>query len=156
MIKISNLFNLVLFTIIATFILNTTSCKKDEAPIVEKVEDSAKVKVIKNLVGSWDVKSFTDDGVESISTEYIIDFTMNFEAYNNNKGDFKWTVIYSDGLGGSDTDIIKGEYRVNEKGDEITIMTDTSEDRLNMTIDEGDFTFEGNMDGSYIIIRAKK
>ena len=138
--NLSKVFNLFLFVILSTTLLTVTSCKKDDLE-----------KAIDNIEGKWNVKSFTIDGAETIGNA-VIDFEMDYDKYENNKGDFKWALIYFDNT----TDALAGEYTINEEGNEIDITIDGETSNLDMTLDKDDLTLQGNIDGSYVIIRAEK
>ena len=49
-----------------------------------------------DIVGEWDITSFTIDGVEAKGS-VIKNSKMEFEKYSGNSGDFEWTITYADG-----------------------------------------------------------
>jgi len=125
------------------FLVN--SCEKDDP----------KDNILNQLEGEWDVKSFTEDGVETVGFLFNI-FEMEYEEYESNEGDFRWTLIDVNGQ----TTIISGEYECNTAGDEVelsfrnnSLFEGTYE--FDMTIDDDDLSLEGNIDGLKYVIDAE-
>jgi hypothetical protein len=128
-------FILLLFSIVIS------SCSKEETRLIAD-----------DLVGVWDLYSYTEDGVETIGSDFRsmqLDFKIHsngtgkfisrFTDMNNNSGDWKGTyIVYQD----------KKEVELIPDG-EFPLVFDISY--------AGDkFTLEGSIDGDRIIMKGKK
>ncbi len=125
-------------SLLLLFVFSFTACKKD--------------KLEKELVGDWEVKSFTIDGVEAKGVA-IRASQMEFEKTQDDKGDFEWNINYTDGS----SDVENGEYEINTDKKEI-VLEDSDGDRIKFDFDLEDDELEmsGNIDGQRIVIKAEK
>ena len=128
--------NLILCLFAGTLLLG--ACKEDLDPR-EEVHDQ--------LVGEWEVESFTVDGVESIGT-FIQSFEMEYTKQDAFTGETEWTVI--DGVG--TTTRQESDYTIEAEGREI----DIDGDDLDITIVGDDLTLSGNVDGDRWVIEAER
>lgn len=106
----------------------------------------------KNLEGTWDITSFTIDGVELIGAG-LNSGEFEFEEYDGSEGDFELTFINSAGQTIKST----GEYELNSDGDEIDLNYDTGErEEYDIDLEDDEVTLEANFAGELYIIRADK
>lgn len=80
---------LFLSLILAGFLVTFSSCKKEEDRLKEEI------------VGTWNVTSYMDDGVELMGDEYTI-FRLTFEAYEGNIGGGEWKIVSETEFGSID------------------------------------------------------
>lgn len=133
----SRLFALLMLSIA---IVGMTSCKKDKKPTFKE-----------EVVGDWEVKSFTEDGVELMST-IVTSFTMEYEAYSGNNGDFEWVINYADGS----SERITGDYEVDVEDKEIKLIKNDGTTTLDIDVDNDDIEIEGIIDGFRYVIKADR
>ena len=74
--------NLPAFLLLLILLPAFTSCEKDKKPSLRG-----------DIVGEWELKSFTVDGVE-LKGSIVLASEMEFEAYSGSNGDFKWSINY--------------------------------------------------------------
>ncbi len=121
-----------------------TSCDKN------KDKDQPTVK--EQLVGEWEIKSFTIDGVD-VKGAIITASNMEFEAFTGSKGDFEWTINYSDGT--SDTQ--SGDYKVDEAEKEIDLENKEGEHLVfDFDLDGDDLELTGILDGERVVLKAER
>lgn len=133
----SRLFALLMLSIA---VVGMTSCKKDKKPTFKE-----------EVVGDWEVKSFTEDGVELMST-IVTSFTMEYEAYSGTNGDFEWVINYADGS----SERITGDYEVDVEDKEIKLIKDDGTQTLDIDVDSDDLEIEGIIDGFRYVIKADR
>lgn len=133
----SRLFALLMLSIA---VVGMTSCKKDKKPTFKE-----------EVVGDWEVKSFTEDGVELMST-IVTSFTMEYEAYSGNNGDFEWVINYADGS----SERITGDYEVDVEDKEIKLIKNDGTTTLDIDVDNDDIEIEGIIDGFRYVIKADR
>lgn len=134
--------NLLALGLLLITLPSLVSCKKD------KHEPTLR----ENLVGDWEIKSFTVDGVEAKG--FIITTSkMEFEAYTGTNGDFEWFIAYVDGS--SETQV--GDYEVDEDDKEIE-LENAEGDRLKFDVDLDDDELElsGIIDGERYVLKAER
>ncbi|WP_116127713.1 hypothetical protein [Lewinella sp. IMCC34183] len=120
-----------------------TSCNKDE----DDVTVDPNIEVTTQLEGTWDVESFTEDGVEYIGAD-ITSFEMKFEKEGPSEGEVEMTIIYSEG----DVERETSDFKIKNNGKEIRL----DESDLEIEIDGDDLTLEGNLDGWRVEIEAER
>lgn len=131
-------FNLPIFATLLFALLSFTACKKD--------------KLRKDLVGDWEVKSFTIDGVEAKGS-VITSSKMEFEAYSGDNGDFEWSISYTDGSSETQT----GDYTVDQEDEEITFEDNDGERiKLDFDLSNDDLELSGILDGQRVVIKAER
>jgi len=104
------------------------------------------------LVGEWQIESFTIDGVEAKGS-VITSSKLEFEAYSSSNGDFEWFIHYFDGS----SELQVGDYEVDETDQEIT-LEDNEGDRIKFDFDlEGiDLELSGILDGERYLLKAER
>ncbi len=128
---------LVAFTLAFTF----SNCKKDKKPTLRE-----------SLVGEWEIKSFTIDGVETKGS-VVRSSKMEFEKYTGTNGDFEWSISYMDGS----TDIESGDYQVDEEDGEIEFKSaDGNTLQLEFDLDGEELELEGIIDAERVVIKAER
>ena len=106
----------------------------------------------RSLEGDWDVTSYTVDGQELMGAD-ISRFTMEFEEYDGDEGDFDIDINFADGR----SSIFSGDYELNSDGDEIDFDYDAGgEETYDLTIDDNDLELNGNIDGFRVVIVAER
>lgn len=134
----SRLFALLMLTIA---VAGLSSCKKDKAPTLKE-----------EIVGDWEVKSFTEDGVELMGS-VVTSFTMEYEAYSGVNGDFDWVINYSDGS----SERINGDYEVDVEDKEVKLIKNDGTTTMDMDVDGGgELEIEGIIDGFRYVVKAKR
>ena len=127
-----NLLFILLLVATACFV----GCKKDKSCAME---------------GNWDAKSITVDGVETVGAG-INSATIEFEASENNVGDFNIDFLYIDGT----SEKLTGEYEVKE-GDELRLTyNDGSFEDWDFVVKNNDLTLTGNINGTSMIMKFEK
>lgn len=118
-----------------------TSCKKDKKPTLRG-----------DIVGEWEMKSFTVDGVE-LKGVVVLASEMEFEAYTGSNGDFKWSINYIDGS----SEIASGDYSIDEEDAEIE-LEDADGDRLKFDVDLNgdDLELSGTLDGERYELKLER
>ncbi len=133
----SRLFTLLLLSIA---IAGLSSCKKDKEPTLKD-----------EVTGDWEVKSFTEDGVELM--EVIVDnFTMEYEEYSGSNGDFDWQINYIDGT----SERVTGDYEVDVEDKEIKLIKNDGTTTMELDVDGNEMVIEGIIDGARYVIKAKR
>lgn len=128
---------LVAFSLAFTF----SNCKKDKKPTLRE-----------SLVGEWEIKSFTIDGVETKGS-VVRSSKMEFEKYTGTNGDFEWSISYMDGS----TDIESGDYQVDEEDGEIEFKSaDGNTLQLEFDLDGEELELEGIIDAERVVIKAER
>jgi hypothetical protein len=126
---------------LALSFLTLSSCKKDKDPTLTE-----------RLVGTWDVTSFTADGVELVGF-LMQTFTMRFNEVQGGEGAFRWTIIYFDGS----TEVTNGFYSVNEENESIRLEANGEVIRLDIDLrNNNSVVFSGNVDGESVVLRATR
>lgn len=138
----SNLVKFAFLPLVAfTLIFTLSNCKKDKKPTLRET-----------LVGEWEIKSFTIDGVETKGS-VVKASKMEFEKYTGNNGDFEWTISYMDGS----TDIEAGDYEVDEEDGEIEFQSaDGNTIKLEFDINGDELELEGIIDAERVVIKADR
>lgn len=133
----SRLFTLLLLSLA---LAGMTSCKKDKNPTIQE-----------EIAGDWEVKSFTEDGVELLGS-IVTSFTMEYDEYSGSKGDFTWQIYYADGT----TERITGDYKVNQEDKELEMIKDGETITMDIDVDGNNVTMEGTIDGFRYVVKAKR
>lgn len=121
-----------------------TSCKKDD----DKNNPSLK----EQIVGEWEVKSFSLDGIEAMSI-VILSSKMEFEAYTGNNGDFEWYIGYADGTSENQS----GDYELDEADSELELENADGERlKLEVDLDGDELEISGISDGQRVVIKAER
>ena len=116
-------------------------CKDDEQPSVRE-----------QLVGEWEIKSFTIDGVEVKGT-IVTTSKMEFEAYTGNNGDFEWSIQFADGSNETQT----GDYEVDEADKEIEFENEAGErQKFDYDLDGDELELSGISDGERVVLKAER
>ena len=128
---------------LATFGLS--SCKKDK--------DNDPPTPTQAIVGDWEIKSFTIDGVE-IKGTLVMSSKIELEAYTGANGDFEWTIVYTDGT----SDVVTGDYTVDEADREVKFENDENGETLKFDydIDGNDLELSGIIDGERYVLQAER
>ena len=116
---------------------------------------SKEARIGKKLAGTWDVTSFTEDGVEGMGAVFS-SFEMYFGDYDkkDGKGDYKQTAVI---LGTGAALVETGTYSLDSAGEEVTFTNDAGETTTYMlTLDGDNLELEGTVDGFKYIIQAKR
>ena len=133
----SRLFTLLMLSVA---IAGLSSCKKDKEPTLKD-----------EVTGDWEVKSFTEDGVELM--EVIVDnFTMEYEVYSGSNGDFDWQINYIDGS----SERVTGDYEVDVEDKEIKLIKNDGTTTMELDVDGNELVIEGIIDGERYVIKAKR
>ena len=117
-----------------------TNCKKDKAPTLKQ-----------EVVGDWEVKSFTEDGAELMGS-IVTSFTMEYESYSGSNGDFEWQINYADGS----SERISGDYEVDAEDKEIKLIKNDGSTTLDLDVDNDECEIDGIIDGFRYVIKAKR
>ena len=118
----------------------------------DKCKDDDKPTLKEQLVGDWEIKSFTIDGVE-VKGSIVTSSKMEFEKYTGSNGDFEWTIQYADGS--SETQ--SGDYEVDETDKEITFENQEGErEKFDFDLDGNDLELSGISDGERVILKAER
>lgn len=131
---------LFLFLMLSIAIVGASSCKKDKVPTLKE-----------EITGDWEVKSFTEDGVELMNT-IVTSFTMEYEPYSGINGDFEWQIFYADGS----SERISGDYEVDVEDGEIKLIKDDGTTTLELDVKDNDITIEGIIDGFRYVVKGKR
>lgn len=118
----------------------------------DKCKDDVKPTVKEQLIGEWEIKSFTIDGVEVKGT-IVANSKMEFEAYSGSNGDFEWTIQYGDGS--SETE--SGDYEVDEEDKEIEFENEEGErQKFDFNLDGDELELSGISDGERVVLKAER
>lgn len=121
-----------------------SSCKKDKDNDVPTPTQA--------IVGDWEIKSFTIDGVE-IKGTIVLSSKIEFEAYTGANGDFEWTIVYTDGT----SEVATGDYTVDEADREVKLENDNGETiKFDYDIDGNDLELSGILDGERYVLEAER
>lgn len=101
----------------------------------------------KDLEGSWEVQSFTLDGVEQMDVLFT-SFEMEFKGDSDIGGESEWDFIATDG---SSTKI-EVDYEISKEGTEI----DFEGDEFDLDLDGDNLELSGNLDGNRWEIEATR
>jgi len=123
------------------------SCGGESDEGMNEPEKSQDERLNDRLDGDWDVESLRVDGDEAIG-DYVQKMTIEFEAKTSTGGKSTWELFDNDGA----LTTIEGSYTVQNDGEEISFEGDELE--INVSGDNMDL--EGNVGGSYWIIKAEK
>jgi len=125
MIKYSFLFTSLLLT---GFLLTFSSCKKDQDRVKE------------DIVGTWNVTSYMEDGEELMGEEYT-EFTLTFNAYDGNTGSGTWKIVSETEFGDFDFEFPL-IYAIGDDGETIELMGET----MDLEIVNNTLTMSGMVD----------
>lgn len=118
-----------------------TSCKKDKKPTLRG-----------EIVGEWELKSFTVDGVE-LKGSIVLASKMEFEAYSGSNGDFEWVVNYADGT----SETASGDYTLDEEDAEVELENnDGKRIKFDVEIKGDDLELSGILDGERYELKAER
>lgn len=121
--------------------LSLASCEKDDDNTLRK-----------NIVGEWEIKSFTIDGVE-VKGSVVNSSDLEFEEYSGNNGDFEWFISYMDGT--SETQ--KGDYEVDEIDGELILENNNGKrTKFDVEVVGDNLEISGSIDAERYIIKAKR
>lgn len=133
--------NLLAFGLLMILLPGLTSCEKDKKPTIRE-----------NLVGDWEIKSFTIDGVE-VKGSVITASKMEFEAYTGSNGDFEWSISFVDGSSENQS----GDYEVDEEDKEIDLENEQGEHlKFDFDLDGDDLELSGTIDGERYVLKAER
>jgi hypothetical protein len=117
------------------------SCKKDKKPTLRG-----------EIVGEWELKSFTVDGVE-LKGAFVLASKMEFEAYSGSNGDFEWSINFTDGT--SETE--SGDYTLDEEDAEVELEnSDGKHIKFDVEIKGDDLELSGTLDGERYELKAER
>jgi len=126
-------------------LVGLSSCKKDK-------DDDNQPTPTQQLVGDWEIKSFTIDGVE-IKGTIVLSSKIEFEEYTGSNGDFEWTIIYTDGS----SEVATGDYEVDEADREVKLENDNGETlKFDFDLDGDDLELSGTLDGERYVLKAER
>ena len=133
--------NLSAFLLLMILLPAFTSCKKDKKPTLRG-----------EIVGEWELKSFTVDGVE-LKGSIVLASKMEFEAYSGSNGDFEWVVNYADGT----SETASGDYTLDEEDAEVELENNDGERiKFDVEIDGDDLELSGILDGERYELKAER
>ncbi len=133
--------NLTAFVLLLILLPAFTSCKKDKKPTLRG-----------EIVGEWELKSFTVDGVE-LKGSIVLASEMEFEAYSGSNGDFKWNINYIDGS----SEIVSGDYTLDEEDAEVELENNTGERlKFDVEINGDDLELSGTLEGERYELKAER
>jgi hypothetical protein len=131
-------FSRLAFLLLLAIFVVATGCEEDEDPN-ESVNNQ--------LVGDWEVESFTIDGTEQMSFS-LNSFTMEYTKQSNVGGETDWLLI---GVNGATTRI-DSDYEIENEGTEI----DLDGDDLDIEINGDDLELSGIVGSERWEIRAER
>jgi len=118
-----------------------SSCSKDDPKDPNEVTNDRLVK------HSWEVRSFTADGVETMKVLYN-SIDMSFTKEDKTNGRSSWRVINTLAQASN----LESKYSVRNQGREI----DLDGDLMDISVDDNNLTFKGNVGGERWVIEARK
>lgn len=125
-------------------VFGLSSCKKDK--------DDPDPTPTQQIVGDWEVKSFTIDGVE-IKGTVVLSSKIEFEAYTGTNGDFEWTIIYTDGS----SEVASGDYEVDEADREVKLENENGETlKFDFDLDGDELELSGTLDGERYVLKTER
>ena len=129
------------FVMAAVVMVGMTSCKKDKEPTQKEL-----------IIGEWEVKSFTIDGVEVKGT-IVTTSKVEFEAYTGNNGDFEWLIVFGDGS----TELTSGDYEVDEEDREVELQNNDGETiTFEFDVENDELELDGIIEGERYLIKAER
>ena len=128
------------FLMLSIAVVGLASCKKDPKPTLKD-----------EVVGNWEVKSFTEDGVELMGS-VVTSFTMKYEKFSGLNGDFAWVIFYSDGT----SERITGDYEVDVEDKQIKLIKDDGTTTMELTVANDGIEVEGIIDGFRYVVKGKR
>jgi hypothetical protein len=118
-----------------------TSCKKDPKPTLRD-----------EIVGEWEIKSFTVDGVE-LKGSIVLASKMEFEKYTGSNGDFEWSVNYTDGT----SELASGDYTIDVEDAEVELENNDGQRlKFDVEINNDKLELSGILDGERYELRADR
>lgn len=126
------------YLLLLALVALAAGCGEDEDPN-ERVNNQ--------LIGDWDVESFTVDGVEQMSF-LLNSFSMEFTKQSNIGGEAEWLLI---GVNGATTRL-DSDYEIQNEGMEI----DLDGDDLDIEINGDNLELSGIVDAERWEIRAER
>lgn len=137
--------NFLAFSLLILLVPGFTSCEKDKP-------EPPKPTLKQQLVGDWEIKSFTIDGVE-VKGSIVTSSKMEFEAYTGSNGDFEWFIGFVDGTSESQS----GDYEVDEADKEIELENNEGERiKFDFDLDGDDLELSGILDGERYVLKAER
>ncbi len=112
----------------AGFLMTFSACKKDQDQVKEEI------------VGTWNVTSYTEDGEELMGDEYT-EFTLTFNAYEGTTGSGTWSIVSESEFGDFEFDFPL-VYAISEDGSSIELMGET----MDLEIVNNTLTMSGMVD----------
>ncbi len=133
--------NISAFLLLLLLLPAFTSCKKDKKPTLRG-----------EIVGEWELKSFTVDGVE-LKGSIVLASKMEFEAYSGSNGDFEWSITYADGT----SENASGDYTLDEEDAEVELENNDGERiKFDVEIKGDDLELSGILDGERYELKAER
>lgn len=137
----TNLSAILLALIILPAFTSCDSCKKDKKPTLRG-----------EIVGEWEVKSFTVDGVE-LKGVVVLASEMEFEAYTGSNGDFKWNINYTDGT----SEVASGDYILDEEDAEVELENNDGDHlKFDVDLNGDDLELSGTLDGERYELKLER
>lgn len=133
----SRIFAILILSVAA---IGLTNCKKEKAPTLKE-----------EVVGNWEVKSFTEDGVELMGS-IVISFTMEYDQYSGSNGDFFWQINYGDGS----SERVTGDYTVDLEDKQIKLVKNDGTITMDLDVSGDRVEMEGIIDGYRYVVKGKK
>lgn len=128
----------IIFACLAMFVF--LSCGKDDKDPNEKVNDQISA-------NSWNVKSFTADGVEQMG--FVLNsYEMNYSKEDSNAGTTRWTLINTAGQAQK----FESKYTIRNQGKELDLDGDVFE----ISIKDNKLSMNGSIGTVKWIIDARK
>lgn len=123
-------------------LFSLASCKKD------KHEPTMR----EQLVGAWNIKSFTVDGIEMM--DFVLSASvLELEAIKGSEGDYAWTFNYTDGTSFD----ASGVYEVDEASKKLIFDSDSGyEAKYDIDLDGDALKMSGIVDGSRYKLKAER
>jgi len=132
---------LVVLLLVLPALTSCDQCKEEDKPSARE-----------QLVGKWIIKSFTIDGVEVIGS-IVTSSKLELEAYSGSKGDFEWSILFSDRT--SETQ--SGDYKIDEAEKEIDFEDKEGEHQVfDYGLEGDDLELTGILDGERVVLKADR